>query len=80
MATVWDSSVPLSIILRHSGIISVCRRKAITSGSSIFTRAPITPRDVNLKYSNGLPLLTVFRNGYKNRGMCAFRNKVLVSL
>lgn len=52
----------------------------MTSGSSILTSAPITPSDVNLKYSNGLPLLTVFRNGYKNKGMCAFKKSYLVSL
>jgi hypothetical protein len=80
VATVCDSSVPLSIILRHRGIISVCKRKLITSESSILTNAPITPREVNLRYSKGLPLLTVFRKGYKNNGICAFRNSYLVSL
>lgn len=65
---------------RHNGIISVCRRKLITFESSILTSAPITPRDVSLRYSNGRPLLTVFRNGYKNKGMCAFRKSCLVSL
>jgi hypothetical protein len=69
VATVYESSVPLSMILRQSGIISVYNKKLITSASSILTRAPITPNDVNLKYSNGLPLLTVFRNGYKNSGI-----------
>ncbi len=34
---------PLSMMRRQSGMISVCRRKEITSESSIFTRAPITP-------------------------------------
>lgn len=63
VATVWDSSVPLSIILRQRGMISVCSKKLITSVSSILTRAPITPREVSLKYSKGLPLETVFRNG-----------------
>ena len=80
VATVFESSVPLSIILKHNGIISVCKRKLITSWSSIFTKAPITPRLVNLKYSKGLPLLTVLRKGYRNNGICAFRNNYLVSL
>lgn len=80
VATVWESSVPLSIILKQSGIISVCSRKLITSESSILTNAPITPKDVNLRYSNGLPLLTVLRNGYKNNGIWAFKNSCLVSL
>lgn len=68
------------MILKHSGIISVCNKKLITSLSSIFTRAPITPREVSLRYSKGLPLLTVLRNGYKKSGMCALRNNCLVSL
>jgi hypothetical protein len=63
VATVCESSVPLSIILRQSGMISVWRRKLMTSGSSTFTRAPMTPREVNLKYSKLLPLDTVLRNG-----------------
>jgi len=44
---------------------------------STFTRAPMTPRLVNLKYSNGLVLETVWRNGYKKSGMCAWRNMAL---
>lgn len=80
VATVYDSSVPLSMILRHNGIISVYSKKLITSESSTFTSAPITPSDVSLKYSNGLPLLTVFKNGYKNKGMWALRNNYRVSL
>ena len=69
VATVCESSVPLSIILKQRGIISVYRRKLITSESSILTKAPITPKEVSLRYSNGLPLLTVFRKGYKNSGI-----------
>ena len=34
-----------------------------------FTNAPTTPKLVNLRYSNGLLLLTVWRNGYKNNGI-----------
>jgi hypothetical protein len=68
------------MILKHKGIISVCNRKLITSVSSIFTKAPITPRDVNLRYSKGLPFETVFKNGYKNKGICAFKNNYRVSL
>jgi len=69
VATVCESSVPLSMILRQSGMISVWRRKLMTSGSSTFTRAPMTPREVNLKYSKLLPLDTVLRKGYRNNGM-----------
>jgi hypothetical protein len=35
------------------------------------TRAPITPRDVRRRYSNGRVLDVVFRNGYKNKGIWA---------
>ena len=80
VATVCDSSVPLSMILKHKGMISVCNKKLITSLSSIFTSAPMTPRDVSLRYSKGRPLLTVFKNGYRKSGMCAFKNNCLVSL
>lgn len=31
----------------------------------------MTPRDVSLRYSNGLVLEVVLRNGYKNSGMWA---------
>ncbi len=71
VATVLDNSLPLSIILRHNGIISVLKRKAITSGLSILTKAPITPNAVSLKYSKGLFLLTVFKKGYKKIGIWA---------
>jgi hypothetical protein len=80
VATVYESSVPLSIILRHRGMISVWSRKLITSESSIFTKAPMTPNEVSLKYSKGLPLLTVLRNGYRKRGIWAFRKSYRVSL
>ena len=35
------------------------------------TRAPMTPKLVSLRYSNGLVLLVVFKKGYRNRGTCA---------
>ena len=38
---------------------------------SFLTSAPITPRDVNLRYSKGRDLEVVLRKGYKNNGMCA---------
>jgi hypothetical protein len=57
------------MVLKHKGIISVDNKKLITSGSSTLTSAPITPRLVNRKYSNGLVLLAVFRNGYRKRGI-----------
>ena len=44
VATVLESSEPVSIILKQSGIISVVRRKLMTSCSSVFTSAPITPK------------------------------------
>ena len=35
------------------------------------TRAPMTPRLVSRRYSNGRVLLVVLRKGYKNSGTCA---------
>nr|GMC70079.1 hypothetical protein Iba_chr03aCG12630 [Ipomoea batatas]GMC72438.1 hypothetical protein Iba_chr03bCG11490 [Ipomoea batatas]GMC74528.1 hypothetical protein Iba_chr03cCG11110 [Ipomoea batatas] len=67
--TVFESSLPISIVRRQSGIISVDRRKLITSLSSTFTRAPMTPKLVSLRYSKGLDLLVVLRKGYKYSGI-----------
>lgn len=63
IATVLLSSEPVSIIRRQSGMISVVRRKLITSEESFLTRAPITPREVRRRYSNGRDLDVVFKNG-----------------
>lgn len=71
IATVFDSSDPVSMILRHRGMISVDRRKLITSEESFFTKAPITPKEVRRRYSKGRDFEVVLRNGYRNRGMCA---------
>jgi hypothetical protein len=79
VATVLDNSDPFSIMRRHRGIISVCSKKLITSGSSIFTKAPTTPSEVRRRYSNGLALASVFKNGYKYKGMCADKNNPRVS-
>jgi hypothetical protein len=48
---------------RQRGIISVVRRKLITSDESFFTRAPMTPSDVRRRYSNGRDFEVVFRKG-----------------
>jgi hypothetical protein len=64
-----ESSDPVSIIRRQRGIISVVRRNSIVGGESDFTRAPMTPKDVRRRYSNGLDLLVVFKNGYRKSGM-----------
>jgi hypothetical protein len=71
VATVLESSLPVSIVRRQSGMISVDKRKLITSVSSTLTSAPTTPRLVRRRYSNGLVLETVLRKGYRKRGMCA---------
>ena len=70
VATVLESSDPLSIILKHRGIISVLINVFIISGSSdylninhTFTNAPITPKAVSLRYSKGLLLFIVFKKG-----------------
>jgi len=51
------------MILKHKGIISVVSRNSIVGGESDFTSAPMTPRDVRRRYSNGRDLDVVFRNG-----------------
>lgn len=71
MATVLLNSEPVSIIRRHNGMISVVNKKLITSLESFLTKAPITPSDVRRRYSNGLDFDVVFKNGYRNRGICA---------
>jgi hypothetical protein len=71
MATVLLSSDPVSIMRRHNGIISVVRRKLMTSLESFLTRAPMTPRLVRRRYSNGRLLEVVLRKGYRKSGICA---------
>jgi uncharacterized ubiquitin-like protein YukD len=63
IATVLLNSEPVSIMRRHSGMISVVNRKLMTSDESFLTKAPMTPKDVRRRYSNGLDLEVVFRNG-----------------
>lgn len=59
-------------------MISVCIRKLIASESSPFTKAPITPKLVTLKFSKDFYLFDVFKNGYKNNGIWA--NYILKNL
>lgn len=51
------------MIRKHRGMISVVRRKLITSEESFLTSAPMTPSDVSRRYSKGLLLDVVLRNG-----------------
>ena len=44
---------------------------AVCEAGSFLTSAPMTPRDVRRRYSKGLDLDVVLRNGYRNRGICA---------
>jgi hypothetical protein len=44
-------------------MISVERRKLITSGSSTLTSAPTTPSEVRRRYSKGRVFETVLRKG-----------------
>lgn len=67
------------MIRKHNGIISVVNKNVITSCSSVLTNAPITPKLVNLKYSNGRVFETVCKNGYRKSGTCASKNCDLVS-
>ena len=43
----------------------------MTSVESFFTSAPITPREVKRRYSNGRDFEVVLRNGYRNNGIWA---------
>ncbi len=63
MATVLLSSEPVSMMRRHSGMISVVKRKLMTSVESFFTSAPITPSEVKRRYSKGRDLEVVLRKG-----------------
>lgn len=63
MATVLLNSEPVSIMRRQRGMISVVRRKLMTSEESFFTRAPITPKEVRRRYSKGRDLEVVLRKG-----------------
>jgi len=73
IATVLESSEPVSMMRRQRGMISVERRKCITVLLSFcLTRAPMTPREVRRRYSKGRVLEVVFKKGYKKRGICAF--------
>lgn len=71
IATVLLNSEPVSIIRKHKGIISVVNRKLMTSAESFLTNAPMTPREVRRRYSNGRDFDVVLRKGYRNRGICA---------
>lgn len=59
------------MIRRHNGMISVVKRKLMTSDESFLTRAPMTPKEVSRRYSKGLDLEVVLRNGYRNKGIWA---------
>jgi hypothetical protein len=82
MATVLDSSLPVSMMRRQSGMISVVKRKVIVGDElfvfapggpagfmdtledgSFLTKAPMTPSEVSRRYSKGLDLEVVLRNG-----------------
>ena len=76
IATVLLSSEPVSMMRRQSGMISVVSRKLITSELSFLTRAPMTPREVRRRYSNGRDFEVVFRNGYRKSGICAVRSQL----
>lgn len=77
MATVLESSEEDSMILRHNGTISVLSKNVITSCESFLTNAPITPNEVNLKYSKVLCLEVVFRKGKRKRGIWACKKRFL---
>jgi hypothetical protein len=63
IATVLLSSEPVSIMRKQRGMISVVKRKLMTSEESFLTIAPITPRLVRRRYSKGRDLEVVLRKG-----------------
>ena len=63
IATVLLNSDPVSMIRKHNGMISVLKRKVMTSEESFLTNAPMTPSEVKRRYSKGRDLDVVFRNG-----------------
>jgi hypothetical protein len=63
IATVLLSSEPVSIMRKQRGMISVVKRKLMTSEESFLTSAPITPRLVRRRYSKGRDLEVVLRKG-----------------
>ena len=71
VATVFDKAWPFFIILRHRGTIYVCIRKLMAEGSLSFTKAPITPKEVTLRFSKIFVFVDVLRNGYKKSGIWA---------
>jgi hypothetical protein len=50
--------------------VLVALMPALDDGSFL-TNAPMTPRDVSRRYSNGLDFDVVFKKGYRKSGMCA---------
>lgn len=63
MGTVRESSFPASIMRRQSGIISVFKRYSMTSGLSLLTKAPMTPKLVSRRYSKGRLFWVEFKKG-----------------
>jgi hypothetical protein len=63
IATVLLSSEPVSMMRKQRGMISVVKRKLMTSDESFLTSAPITPRLVRRRYSKGRDLEVVLRKG-----------------
>jgi len=43
----------------------------MVGGESDLTSAPMTPREVNRRYSNGRLFEVVFKKGYRKRGIWA---------
>lgn len=58
-----DNSDPVSMIRKQRGMISVVSRNSIVGGESDLTSAPMTPREVRRRYSNGRDFDVVFRKG-----------------
>jgi hypothetical protein len=53
MATVFESSLPVSIIRRHRGIISVVRRKVMVGDELVFPWLPGVPAGFSAAVDDG---------------------------
>lgn len=75
--TVLESSLPDSMMRRHKGMISVVKRKLITSCSSVFTRAPV---DIIEKVINTNEFLSFYGSVFSSLTYCQLSLKSVCNL
>lgn len=77
----WGMSYQKTKLPRNSNILpresfKKTKRSLLQDSNKLtLTNAPTTPRLVNRRYSKGLVLLVVWRNWYRNNGICAINKK-----